>query len=77
MYKFKTAGVAIEALEQLLEIEKEEAEGREEKFKGKIEELQGLLRHFLFFFYFYFLYSDNPASAQWHGRGPTRRPGPA
>ena len=44
VFKLKTAGPAIEALEQLLKIEKEDATAREEKFERKIEELQELLK---------------------------------
>ena len=42
--KMSAAGAAITALEQLLQIEKEEAAAREEKFEKKIEELQELLK---------------------------------
>ena len=44
MSKLKTAGAPIEALQQLLETEKEDAAAREEKFQKKIEELQELLK---------------------------------
>ena len=39
VFKLKTAGAAIEALQQLLKIEKEEAEAREEELERRIGEL--------------------------------------
>ena len=42
--KMRAAGAAIEALQAMLTIEKGDAAAREEKFEGKIEELQELLR---------------------------------
>ena len=40
VFKLKTAGAAIKALEKLLAIEKEDAAAREKELEKKVEELQ-------------------------------------